>query len=183
MANSREKVIAIVAGVAIGAYVLDSVLITPLFNRLGDAESRAGLARAEIARGQSVQQTRLVAARVWKGLTTDTLKSDRSAAESQLLNGARVWAQQAGVNLISLKPEQREAERGFGRIDVRAQASGKMESLSRFLYLIEQSQIPVRLSDLTLNSRKDGQDDLSLQIGLSTIYDLPREPAKPGAKR
>ena len=183
MANSREKVIAIVAGVAIGAYALDGVLISPLFARLSDAETRAELARAEIERGQGVLKNRLRAARVWKDLTADTLKDNASAAEGQLLNAVSVWAQRAGVNVVSNKPERSDSEQGFGRLTVRVQASGTMDSLSQFLYLIEQSQIPVRLEDMTLNSRKDGQDDLALQVGLSTIYELPRAPAKTGGER
>ena len=183
MASSRERIIFIVAGVTIGAFALDSALVSPLFARLSDAEQRGRLAQAEIDRGEGLGQNRNRAARVWKDLTAGTLKADRSAAESQLLNGVRVWAQQAGVNLVSLKPEGRDAEEGFGRIDVRAQASGTMASLSKFLYLAEASQIPVRLADMTLNSRKDGEDDLALQVGLSTIYELPPTPAKTGGSR
>lgn len=173
MMSKREKTIVILAGSVIGALLLDRVLVTPLWDSHILAQSRIENAERDLRDAQATGRNSLRARRVWKELAGDTLQSDASQAQSQLLNGVRVWAQQAGVNLTSLKPEGAESEGAFDRLIVRAAATGDMESLSRFLYAAEASQIPVRVADVTLASRRDGEDDLSLQVGFATIYEPP----------
>ena len=179
--TKRERLIAIGAGVAGGALLLNSFLIAPLEARWDAADQRRDSAQEEVERGQAVMNNRNRSLRVWKTLADGTLADDAPTAESRLLEGVRVWAQNSGVDLTSLKPEQGDREQGFGRLVVRAQANGDMAALSTFLQGAENSDLPVRLVDMTLASRKDGQDELSLQVGFSTIYQLP--PEQPNSRR
>lgn len=173
MMSKREKTIVIVAGSVIGALLLDRVLVTPLWGSYVDAEKRIKDAREDLDRADSLERNALRARDTWGDIAGDTLPADASQAESQLLNGVRVWAQQAGVNLTSLKPERTESEESFDRLIVRADATGDMASLSRFLYAAETSRIPVRVAEVTLASRRDGENDLSLQVGFATIFEPP----------
>jgi hypothetical protein len=175
----REKMIALVASSVIGLALLDQVLLSPLFLRLSEANTRITEDEAELARARNLFTTRTRAERRWRELAGATLKTDASAAESQLLNKVRDWAQGANLKLASLKPERAEKEAGFDKITIRAAGDGSLAQVSRFLYTLQTADIPVRVSDLTLTSRKPGTDELTLQVGIATIFNRPAD-AKPG---
>ena len=51
-----------------------------------------------------------------------------------------------------------------------------MQAVARFLYAMEMAEIPLRVVDVTVTSRREGTDDLNVQVGLATIYLPPEEP-------
>jgi Tfp pilus assembly protein PilO len=184
MMSKREKTIAWVAGLAIGAFALDSIVVSPLLARQESAQLRVADATAQLTKADQLDLNRRRAERVWGEMGGNTLKLDQPQAETQLLNHARDWAQRSGLELTSLKPERTELEQGFGKITVRASATGGMQSLARFMYEVQNAQIPVRIVDVTVNSRQEGTDELVMQVGLATIYQPPEDPdPRRGARR
>src|SRR5690554_5910387 len=104
MMTKREKRIGMIAGIVLGALALDSVLISPLIERRRDANARISLVTQDLARADQLFQNDLRARRRWNEMSGDTLQPNASTAESQILNAARRWAQEAGLTLTSLKP-------------------------------------------------------------------------------
>lgn len=180
--SPRERWIAIGLGVVVGAYALDAVLLTPLTERLRIADKSIGDDTVALTTADGLQANQDVANRRWKELTGTTLKSDFSAAESQLLNRVRDVAQSSGLTLDSLKPERSEKQKDFQRMTYRAATTGNMKQTAKFLDALRTADIPLRLTDVQISSRKDGTDDLTMQAGIATIYVLPPEPAKAGAR-
>lgn len=177
MISTRERSIAWIAGIVIGALALDSLLVRPLMARQTDAQERIGNAAKQLAAADGTFQNKLRAQSRWNDMAGNTIQADPPTAESQLLNHARDWAREADLSLTSLKPERTELEQGFGKITVRAAATGNMQSLGRFLFAVQNAGIPVRVVDITVNSRREGTDELQVQLGLSTIYEVPDAPA------
>ena len=58
-----------------------------------------------------------------------------------------------------------------------ASGSCDMAAVSRFLYLLETARMPVKIESIQLGSRKSGQDDLTMQLRFSTIYEAKADPA------
>ncbi len=174
MMSKREKRMGIIAGIVIGALALDSTVISPLEARRKEANDRIADATAALVRADQLFQNDLRARRIWKELSGDSLRPDASTAESQVLNAARRWAQDAGLTLTSLKPERSEREQGFVKITVRATGTGSLRRVARFLYSVQNADIPIRVSDIQIDSRNPLSDELSIQLGLATIY-LPPE--------
>jgi len=52
-----------------------------------------------------------------------------------------------------------------------------MAAISRFMWRLQTSKVPIRVTDLSITTRRDGIDDLSLDLGISTLY-LPPESTK-----
>lgn len=173
--NRRERTIAIAAGAAIGALALNQVLIDPLLARAGEANERVRIAQEELDAADVVAQNRLRARRNWKEMSAGTVPDDYQSAEGQLVNLIPTWASRAGLNLTSITPERSENEAGFGKITLRAAGTGDLESVGRFLYAIQVADVPVRVSDVSIAARREGQDDLAIQLGISTIYALPAD--------
>jgi hypothetical protein len=174
MLSRRERTIAIAVGVLAGALVLDQVLVSPLLARLGAANVAISAQQEQIDTAQQTLQNSVRARRKWRDMAGQTLQSDAPAAEGQVLNAVRGWAQDADLSLTSLKPERIEKEKDFQKITIRATATGSLSQVARFLYSIRTASIPIRVSDVQIAARREGSDDLALQVGLATIF-LPPE--------
>lgn len=182
--NKRERYVAIAAGAVLGLLAVDQLFLSPLLSRLSAATASVDALSREKRDADGLIQNEQRARTRWKEIAADTLKSDSSAAEGQLLNNVREWARSADLSLNSIKPERSERQQGFEKITLRAVGNGSMHQIGRFLHSVQTSNVPVRISDFQINTRKEGTDELSLQVGLSTIFQLPDEkaPATPPRK-
>lgn len=176
--SKREKVIGIVAGVVVGALALDQLLITPMFTRLDDANAMIKRHEEDLLKANSTFTSDLQARRRWKEMAGNGFKADASAAEGQLLDRVRDAAQNAGLSVQSFKPERSERVGGFYRITLRITATGSTSRVARFMHALETSKIPLKVMDLGISSRKDGTDDLAIQLGIATIFEAPPVPPR-----
>jgi hypothetical protein len=175
--SRRERYIVIGTLAVVGLFALDRLLLTPLIERrqVVAAQMRLETERMERANGLLTNRSRVN--RKWNEISGSSLKIDGSTAESQIIRAVNDWALEAGLNLSSAKPERAEKEKQFMKITFRANATGNMAAISRFMWRLQTSKVPIRVTDLSITTRRDGVDDLSLDLGISTIY-LPPEPAK-----
>lgn len=173
--SGRERVIAIVTGVVLGLLLLDRFVVTPWFEARATLASELDLRRDAVKRAEQTFTNQRRANRRWAELAGKTLHSDAPAAEGQLLNALRDWADDSGLALSAVRPDRGTAAHGFERITIRATGAGRMQQLASFLYNVETAAIPARLDELQITSRKPGTDDLALQLAVSTIY-LPPAP-------
>ena len=103
-------------------------------------------------------------------MLTGSLKRDPGEAESQILHALRDWSEQTDLNLSSIRPERSTERTDVPEITFHISGSGSMNSISRFVWCLETAEIPIKVKVLSLGSRKEGIDDLSLQLRFSTLY-------------
>ena len=180
--TQRERYVGLATIGVIGLVVLYQYALTPLTERRDRLVSQTQAAEAEMARAtQLFDNDRRMRVR-WNDMVAAGLKPDPSAAESQALHALREWAQASGLSLTSLKPERSERLKpSFQQVTLRATGIGPMRSVGEFLWRIQTADIPVRVTDLQVTSRKEGTDDLALHVGISTLS-LDPGPQKPGAR-
>ena len=173
--SKRERFIGMVTVVLIGVMAFYWLIFMPLSDHISDLDKQIGHAQDELDDANMLLGKKRSLEQQWTAMSRNALLKDESAAESRILNNVREWAQDAGVTLSLLRPE-RAAERDgdfFYRITVRATGNGTMSQISRFLYHIQTTSSPVRISDLSISSRKEGADDLTASLALATIYLAP----------
>jgi len=182
--SKRERSIAMITGIVIGALVLYEYVIDPKVTEFTDLGNRISSAEGELGKAQSLFSTSRRATKQLSTMAGSGLRRNDSAAESELLNGARQWAQEAGLSGWGIKRDGRiEREKDFNKITFRANGTGGMGQIGRFLYRLQTSPMPVRVSDMTISSRKDGTDELAITLSISTIYLAPesdRPAGRPG---
>ncbi|HEY7087385.1 MAG TPA: hypothetical protein VH518_04800 [Tepidisphaeraceae bacterium] len=183
--SKREKVIGIAVGAVVGLFALDRLAVSPLMAEREDLLTQIESAENSRNQAKSLIQSKPVLDRQLADIVSRGLTQDQSQAESQLLNNLREWGQEAGLDIATLKPsgaplavikpggKPNEKEKAFLRITCRATGTGGMQQVGRFIFRIQTSSIPVRITDLSINSRKEGTDDLELNLGLSTIFLAP----------
>lgn len=171
--SRRERYILIGVVTMVGIFGLDRVILTPLFERRQVINAQMRLAREKVARADQLFENRVRMNRRWHEMSGTALKTDGSTAESQIIRAVGDWAAEAGLNLSSVKPERAEKDRQFQKITFRANGIGGMSQISKFIWRIQTSKIPIRITDITITTRRDGADDLALELGLSTLFQPP----------
>jgi len=175
--SRRERYIVIGTVAVVGILALDRLFLTPLIERRQVTDAQMRLASEEMERANGLVTNRSRVNRKWNDMSGASLKMDGATAESQIIRAVGDWALEAGLNLSSVKPERAEKEKQFVKITFRANATGNMAAISKFMWRLQTSKVPIRVTDVSITTRRDGVDDLSLDLGISTIY-LPPEPVK-----
>ena len=174
--TKREKIIIAATIFAVCVLVLDFYVFSPAFEKYKDVQEERRTQLEKLNQAERVlDHCRLVRPR-WQAMVGGGLHGDAADSEGQILRALRDWSAREGVRLSSLRPERSREKKELPEITVHVAGAGSMASISRLLWRIETTSFPVRIRMLQLGSRKDGRDDLSVHLKLSTLY-LPSESA------
>jgi hypothetical protein len=167
--TKRERYIATAAGGLVALVLVNGVFVSPLLARKDDLDTKLTSARADLSDAEDLLDKRPRQAKRWSTEMAPALKRTGPDAESQIINSISNWAKEAGMTVLSVKPDRPLPEKEFARTTVHLTGSGTMSQIGYFLYRVQMSQIPVRVNDLTLGTRKEATDDLAVSLNLSTI--------------
>ena len=99
------------------------------------------------------------------------LSSGPSAIESRALHEIRQWSYDCGLTISSIKPHRNGNDETFFReIMFNVSCRGSMDSVGQFLWRIENSKLPLRITEFQLGAREEDGQNMSLQLKLSTVY-------------
>jgi hypothetical protein len=175
--TKRENNIAIGLGVTVLLVVIWSVAVSPYLDAIDGINSSIKTAQNKWEDDTSVFNHRKRLEKVWTEITNGGLTADQSRAETQALNAASDWAYAAGVNITALKSERTTDEGPFLIISFHVTGNASTPAIKRMLYSFETATIPVRVNDMQITPRKEGTDDLTIQLSLSTLCLKPDQPA------
>jgi hypothetical protein len=174
--SAREKIIALFTAIVVVFVVGYLFLIAPyLANRAQLAED------IKSTQSQYDDETKLLAAQPrvaadWKSLLAGNLKTIPAQASGKTQDALYDWARSARFNLQSVKPDRPRQDKDFQQIRFQASGAGTTASIYRFLAAIEKSDLPLKIEELRVNSRKDGTDDLNITLTLSALIFSPPAP-------
>lgn len=175
--SKRERLIITVTLIVLALLGLDFYVVTPLLDRLAAIETQKQVLLDKMERGTALLANKRRIGPKWQEMTASGLKRGPAEAESQILHAVQNWSREAGLKLSSLKPERLPEKKNLQEISFQAGGTGSMSAVSRFLWCIETAKVPIRVKDLQLGARKEGTDDLTLQLRLSTLYQAVQPPA------
>ena len=175
--SKRERYIAIATAATLGILAMDRVVFDPLMSRKQALDAQIIDAQDKMDRNARLFKKSKDMNKQWSDMLNGGLRRDASNAESSVLNNVRDYAADAGMTLSSLKPERNEKEKDFIKATFRATGTGSMQQLGRFIYHNQVANTPLKITDLAITTRKDGTDDLAIQVGIATTYLAP-EPDK-----
>jgi hypothetical protein len=179
--SKREQFIIAATVIVVAAVVLYNYVLTPLLDCCDEVAAQKQMKLAEMERGRELLDRRRQIAPKWNEMTASGLKRDPAEAVSQILHAVQDWSKEAGLKLASVKPERLPEKKTLQEIAFQATGTGSMNAVSRFLWRLETAKVPIRVKELQLGTRKEGADDLTLQLRLSTLYIAPPPPASAGA--
>ncbi len=172
--KNRQQMLMIVAGAAVGYFVLDQAVISPLVKSWkGRSESVARL-RSSIQKGKSMMGRESVTRGLWNDIRKTTLPTDASQSEKTLLEAFDRWSQDSRVTINSIKPQwKRGTTEDYSLLECRVDAAGDLSTLAKFLYEVEHSDMALRIESLELASRDNDGRQLALGLSVSGLRLAP----------
>jgi len=177
--SKRERILAIATLVVLGALALNATLIKPLSERRQQTTNAKLELEAQIAEAQNTFERRKLLERKWKGLLPSDMRSDADT-ESRIARAMNEWSRQTRLTLTSVKPERSTTDKGMNEIMFVVAGRGGLEAVASFLYRLETSELPVKVTEMQLGSAGESTDSMSLQLRISAVY--PGAPSKASDK-
>ena len=166
--SAKEKKYAIVTGAVLSAALVYNYAIDPLFaryNKIND-EKQTQITIADNNRKLMHLQRDLKPA--WQEMSQNLTNND-SEAMSQASRDVLRWGQSAGVYVSAIKPDRTTTENKFVVSSFHVTATGRLAAVSRFVWTLESAPVPMRVHEVQLKPRKEGTDDLEVQLSVSTL--------------
>lgn len=172
----RQKLLVIVAVAGLGLLLFEYFIRVPLTHlwqthaaEIARLQQQVTQGRATIARGPQMQ-------RVWSEMQANALPADPAQAEQDVLTAFDRWGRSYSIELGSIRPQwKRGATDKYSVLECRVDATGNMQALSRFLYELERSALPLRVDSVEVMSRDDGGQRLTLSLVVSGLRFAPLE--------
>ena len=176
--SKRERLIIAGSALVLGALALDQFVLTPLKDGWDQTQAQKLALQSEMNRAREALRNGHQMAPKWRDMTAAGIKGDPAEAESQALHAIRDWAVESGVTLSMVKPDRLTEKTLLPVISFQAGAAGTMDGIGKWLWRMQYAKIPIRITELQLSSRKEGTDDLTATLRLSTLY-MPAQGAEP----
>lgn len=177
--NKRQQLLAILAIAAVGFFVADKLVFTPLTLSWKARAERITKLKEQVRDGTETLKRETVLREQWDRMRTNTLSSAKPEAESQMLKAFERWANLGGVAVSSIRPQWKEAEDDYKTLECRADVAGSLQAIARFLYQVERDPLGVKVDTLELTSRNTEGSQLALVVQVSgLLLNPPKKTAR-----
>ena len=166
--SKRERQIAITVGGLLGVLLVYSYVIQPFFDQYADTKNKQEAARKTLRNNHTLFNYQRDLKPAWTDMSTNLTVNDTDA-QSQAYSDVYKWGQSAGVTVSAIKPDRVTTENKFVVSSFHVTASGHMASITRFVWALESAPVPMRVHEVQLKPKKEGTDDLEVQLSVSTL--------------
>lgn len=176
--NKRQQLLAILAIVAVGLFVVDKLVFTPLTNSWKARTVRLAKLKENVREGKETLKRETAVREQWAAMRTNTLSAAKPEAESQMMKAFERWSREGGVQVSSIRPQWKEAQDDYKTLECRADVAGSLQAISRFLFQIERDPLGVKVDALELTARDSQGAQLALVIQVSGLLLNPPKQGK-----
>ncbi|XAM00280.1 hypothetical protein OT109_02605 [Phycisphaeraceae bacterium D3-23] len=170
--SSREKTLAFAVAAMVLGVVGYLMVVSPVmsaFERVGDetAELEVKLNEARVLVNNQVRIEQ-----DWAGYRRAGLRADEYDARSRTQESITQWSAASRLNIKHLEASNsptRDNDERFEEITFRMSATGSIHALQRFLERVSASPFPLRIVDCSITNRREDEEDLDLNLTLTTI--------------
>jgi len=183
--SKRERYVVIGTTLAIGLFVLDKVILGPVFAYRKDITAAIDDAQKKLKDNERMFIMQRRSEKLWNQMvTTGGLKSDQQTAEQQLQAKMHDWIVESGLDENQTQPQKVTELGGFKTSAHQVTVSGHTRSVAQLLWRLETSPIPVKVTGVEMKPKKEGIDDLTVTINVATLFLNPdADKTKAGALR
>ena len=177
--TSRQKLLGILAITAVGLFMADKVMVTPLTNSWKARSVRIAKLKEQVRDGGETLKRETALTQQWEQMKQNVLNPAKPEAESQMLKAFGRWASEADVAVSSIRPQWKESENEYKTLECRADVAGSMSAIAKFLYQVERDEMGVKVDSMELQSRDTEGSQLALVVQVSGLL---LNPPKGGSK-
>lgn len=182
--SQRERYIAIGLGALVVLVVVWLYGLAPLLDWSDKIKQDEQAQIGQKAKDETLFLENRKLQKVWAEMQKGGLMDNPSDAQTQLHQAVTDWAIQSGVQVSnqtneSAAPVDAKAAPGFVQAGIKVSCFGTTSGIAKLLYQIEVAKIPARVHQITISSKKEGMDDLQLDMTLTTLCVVPVPKAAP----
>ena len=168
--KNREKMLLIAVAACVGLYLVNLLIINPLYSGWTARQANIAKLRETISNGKTTLGSAQSIEDQWNRMKTNTLSTDQTVAESQLYKAFQNWANTSRVVLVGQKPQIKDSEDPtYSNEEWHADVTGSLDQIFSFLYSVEGGPIGLRVDSIELASRDDGGQQLALGLTVSGL--------------
>jgi Tfp pilus assembly protein PilO len=167
--ENRQKTLIIIAAVAVGLWIADSLVFEPLGKWWSSRQQQIADLRKQVANGESEIKREAITRSRWDGMRTNTLPTDSALAERQIISAFDRWSRDSGVEINNLQPQWKNDTDDYQTLNCRVEATGTISTLSRFLYYVESGPMGLKLESMELGTHDIGSSQMTLGIQVSGL--------------
>ena len=167
--ENRQKFLLIGAIVVVSLLVADKIIIGPLLAGWKERTVRIAELKRSIEQGRQILQREDTIRHRWDNMRTNTLPDDVSLAENQVLRAFDNWSRDSRISISGIKPQWKRTADDYMTLECRADASGTIEALTRFLYTLEKDHLALKVEAVEISSRDNDGLQLTLALQVSGL--------------
>jgi Tfp pilus assembly protein PilO len=167
--KNREQFLMVLAIIAVALLLGNWILIEPLTKLWKAREATITQLRGQVSAGRMMVRRESSIRDHWSQIQTNSLPGTASSAELQMSQAFDKWSQASGVNIDSITPQWQDDQSDYSTLDCRVDATGDLQTLTRFLYQIESDPLAVQIQSIELLAKDDQGQQLTLSVDLSGL--------------
>lgn len=173
--KNRQKLLAIVAVSSLVLLAGDSLVITPLTKSWDSRQNQIKELTTRVENGQKTLDRRAVIESRWEHMRTNTFPGNTTLAANAMYRAFDRWSQDSHVTVSSLKPQWKQTDDDYITLECRADATGSIEMISRFIYEAEKDPLALKVEAIEISSHDTNGQQLSLGLQVSGLLLNPQE--------
>lgn len=175
--KNREQMLLILAISAILLMVGDKFVVQPLTASWKARTAEIVKLQKDVANGSKLLEREGVVKERWASMRGNALTNEVSLAEGQALRAFERWSRDAGVTISGLKPQWKRSANSdeYQTLECRADASGSLSSLAKFLYQVEKDPMAMKVDVVDLTTRDTDGRNLTMSLQLSGLVLTPKK--------
>ena len=167
--SKREYIIMWGALAATVLLILNWIIIDPAIQKMDDISKQKAALTLKVNKMNDLLRQKKNMQKHWQNMLDTGLTQSPSAAESNIFHALEDWSNQCQVQLTAITPQRRPAEKGMQEVLFTVAGKGTLQTVSEFLWLIEQAQMPVKINNVTIGSTNSSGKNITLTLKLSVL--------------
>lgn len=173
--KNRQKLLIIGAVACVSLLIGDSVIFEPLSKSWTERSKRIVALREQVKQGKVLVDHEAIVRRRWDAMRTNTLPVNTSVAEAEFYKAFSRCVQDSGVTQVSYRPQWKPND-DYTTYECRADLTGNIETLSKFIYELEKEPMALKVDSLEIATHDDKGTQLSLGLQMSGLMLTPATP-------
>jgi hypothetical protein len=171
--KNRQQFLVVLTIAAAALFIGVDFIYTPLAGVWSARAKQIKDLRENVQDGKVLIKREAIVRGTWNSQVTNALPADISLAEQQVLRAFYGWSRETGAEITGVAPQWKDDNTNYMTLDCRVEASGDLGELSRFLYAIESSPLPLRLDSVELGAHDNSGQLLTLGLEVNGLALLP----------
>ncbi len=173
--KNRQQLLAIAAGVVIGLFVADKIIIGPLMSSWRARNIQIADLRKKVQDGQALINREMPLRDRWREMRTNTLPSNPSLAEQQVLKTVDRCASDSRAGITAINNQWKHDTDDYMTLECRVEAAGDLPTLAHFLYDLEKDPTGLKLQSVEIGARDNNGQQMTLGLQISGLVLTPQE--------